>query len=390
MQRRNRHIRLLFLSSETGGGHTAAAHAVATAVTQLAPQAECLIVDVLREHSALPFRYFPTVYGPLATQAPWLWEALFRVTDSRTRAELLTIASWPLAARRLRRMMRQHEPDMLVSFHPLLVRPAVRLGREWAVPVCCVVTDLVRLHAFWLDPAVDLYCLPTAEAAEAAKRMGIDAERIIVSGQPIPPSMAAPQNRLAARQALQLDPELPLVLLTGGGAGIGPLRPTAEAIAQLGIPLQLAVICGRNERLRQQLQRCRWPVPTFVLGFVHNMPQWLAAADILVAKAGPGTLAEALAAGVPTVVVYALPGQEEANVEFLRSQGAAIWAPQPQQAAAAVARLLQDPSLRQELAAKATRAARPQAATTIAKALIDLLAARRAQAGAAQASGAIA
>jgi len=108
---------------------------------------------------------------------------------------------------------------------------------------------------------------------------------------------------------------------------MGPLERNAEAIAESGLPAALVVVAGRNLKLKQRLEARSWPIPTFIYGFVRNMPDLMSAADILVTKAGPGTITEALNAGLPIILYSRLPGQEEGNVTYVTAEGAGIWAP---------------------------------------------------------------
>ena len=367
----------LLLASWTGGGHFAAAGAISAALKAADGASSCCAIDVLQECAGFPFSFFPKVYAFLATRLPWLWWALWSATDSRFLADWLTVLGWLLAADRLRKLVQAHQPDVLVVLHPLLLRPAIRLRREFPwLRVACVVTDMVRLHAFWLHPEADQYFVPTELAARQALRSGVPAQRLVLSGQPIPSPLPASIGRRQAKGALGLCENVPLVVVTAGGAGLGLLGEVTASLAESGQCLQLAVICGRNETLRARLAGRSWPVPVRVLGFVQNMPVWLRAADVVVTKAGPNSLAEAMAEGLPTIIMGAVPGQETDNVSYLCGQGAAVWAPKPKLVGAAVARVLQEPEERHRLAERARAQARPEAAGIIASGLLSLVGAR--------------
>jgi 1,2-diacylglycerol 3-beta-galactosyltransferase len=166
------------------------------------------------------------------------------------------------------------------------------------------------------------------------------------------------------------------VLLLGGGEGMGALEAIAAALAPaLGRRHgQLAIICGRNEAVRNRLAGQRWPIPVRVAGYVDNMPLWMAAADLLVSKAGPGTIAEALACGLPMIMSSFVPGQETGNVRYVEGNGVGVYRRDPAQIAAVVAGWLEPGS--PELAGRRARArhlARPRAALNIATALGNLL-----------------
>jgi UDP-N-acetylglucosamine:LPS N-acetylglucosamine transferase len=87
--------------------------------------------------------------------------------------------------------------------------------------------------------------------------------------------------------------------------------------------MHLVVVCGRNETLRSKLEDLApaLPTPMTIMGFTDKVPELMRAADLLVTKAGPGTLAEANAAQLPVVVYDYVPGQERGNVDFVRHNG---------------------------------------------------------------------
>ncbi len=179
------------------------------------------------------------------------------------------------------------------------------------------------------------------------------------------------------RAKLGIRPDVPLILLTGGGAGIGKVAQMASVIAarlaDAQVPAQMAVIAGRNKELLRQLQSEPWPMPVIPLGFVENMPEWLAACDLLISKAGPGTLAEAACVGVPVLVTGYIPGQETGNVEWVTRSGAGAFAQEPERVAELVAEWLQPgSSTLTRMAERARSISRPDAAEEIGRVALDL------------------
>jgi 1,2-diacylglycerol 3-beta-galactosyltransferase len=169
---------------------------------------------------------------------------------------------------------------------------------------------------------------------------------------------------------LGLETDLPVVLIVSGADGMGPVHRLCKAVANSGLEAQLVIIAGRNEQLRAKLSAESWPLPVRVEGFVRNMPEWMRAADLLVTKAGPSTVSEALVMGLPMVLSGALPGQERPNVDYIVQGGAGVWAPTPNRVAAAVKDLMRpgNPKLA-EMTARARALARPDAAQRISEIL---------------------
>ena len=214
-------------------------------------------------------------------------------------------------------------------------------------------------------------CQPTG-AREKGLRFGMPAEKMRVVGEPVSLKFIdGVSGQLEARAKLGLAPNLPTLLLVGGGEGMGKLYAIARAIDQAKLPAQLVVIAGRNELLRQRLESVPWQMPVRVEGFVRNMPDWMYAADVIITKAGPGTISEAMACGLPILLSGFLPGQETGNVTFVEQNGIGILQKEP----AAIARTLGEwlapgNDTLARLAMRSHKLSRPRAALEIAK-LVD-------------------
>ena len=148
---------------------------------------------------------------------------------------------------------------------------------------------------------------------------------------------------------------------------MGPLAETARAIDESGLDVCQVIVAGRNSKLKAKLKKQSWENPTFIYGFTRDMPDFMRAADVLVTKAGPGTIAEALCAGLPVVLYARLPGHEDGNVDFVVAEGAGVWAPEPSRVVEALTRLAGRPAEHRQMADACLRAARPDASRRIAR-----------------------
>ena len=192
-----------------------------------------------------------------------------------------------------------------------------------------------------------------------------------------------PPPKETLRLQLGLEQELPTALLMGGGDGMGRLSETVRlltsALRGQGQPSarplgQIAVICGRNERLRTQLASHNWPVPLRALGFVDNIADWMSASDCLVTKAGPGTIAEALTRGLPLILSGFLPEQERGNIRFVVDNGTGIYTPDAFEIADTVRRwFTSERALLQEMNVNAQALGQPHAAARIVEDIATLL-----------------
>jgi 1,2-diacylglycerol 3-beta-galactosyltransferase len=259
--------------------------------------------------------------------------------------------------------------------------PAVR-ARDLAgplSPVITVITDLITAHLSWRDAAVDRVVVPSAEVADRYAQDGKATDRYVPLGLPVaaqfcePPLGEAERNEL--KRELGVDGDF-LVVLTGGAEGSGGLRRRAAAILRRVDDVDVAVICGRNRSLNRRVSRLAGRAGQGRLtahGFVGNMADWLRCADVVVGKAGPGTIAEATCCGAPLVLTSFVPGQEKGNAEFVTGAGAGVYAPRPRQLAAEIGRLRRDPGALAAMRDASVRVSRPRAATDIARFLADLV-----------------
>ena len=371
MNRRVRHLLLLF--SDTGGGHRSAAQAVARALRELyGKAAQVELVDALADYAPWPLCDLPRLYPHTVKLKGWPWAAGWRLSDRQQLVAAVMRGWWPVVRAATSRLLRDHPADAIVSCHPLLNYPILRLLNESQAtpPLITLVTDLIAAHAFWFVPGVARCLVPTEEARRRALGCGMPAERVRVTGLPVRSRFvaAAREDPSAVRRRLGLEPGLPMVLLVSGAEGMGKLCRISKAVADSGVQAQLVIVAGRNERLQARLAAETWPLPVRVGGFVPNMHEWMRAAALLVTKAGPSTISEALVMGLPMVLSGALPGQERPSVDYIVPAGAGVWAPAPGQVATVVRELLLpgNPRLAQ-MAARGRALAQPDAAWRVAE-----------------------
>ena len=377
--------------ADTGGGHRSVALALIEAASSLTCPPRVEMVDVFREHTPFPLNHIHNTYRPVVERSPGLWQAIFRLGNSERRMAQIRSVFTPIVRKGITNLYRHHRPDLVVSVHQLLNHIPCAILRQTmpGIPFATVVTDLVSVHAAWLCKEVDQLFVPTEPARAHALEAGISDKKIRVAGLPVGQkfkrrlqpgaSSANGSSRAGLRAVLGAEPELPLVLLMSGGEGMGPVEQTARAIAGAlhrmdGALGQIVIICGRNIRLQMTLQATLWPVPVSVQGFVRNVPEWMEAADLVVTKAGPGTISEALTMGRPLLLNGFIPGQEEGNIPYVVEHGAGVYEPSQGQIAALVARWFSpDDHTLVEMARRAKTLGRPDAASTIVGDLLSTL-----------------
>jgi 1,2-diacylglycerol 3-beta-galactosyltransferase len=363
----NKPPHILFLFSDTGGGHRSATEAIIEALRlEYGDAYSTEMVDIFKEYAPPPLNQLPALY-PQMVRVPQVWGLGYKLSNGDRRSKLMMASAWPYIRRSLRQLIAQHPSDLIVSVHPLANTPVLRALGVNRPPFITVVTDLVTTHALWYHRQTDLCVVPTEEAKLRAEKFGLRTDQVQVVGLPVADRFCQPPgDRSLLRARFGWPQDRPLILLVGGGEGMGPLDRTARMIADTCYSASLVVIAGRNHALKERLEAHNWPIPTFIYGFVREMPDFMRAADILVSKAGPGTISEALIAGLPMVLYSRLPGQEDGNVSYVVSQGAGVWAPDSAELLDTLKHWLQHPEERQKAVQACQRLARPHAARQIA------------------------
>ncbi len=369
--------RVVLLYGNTGGGHRSAALAIARALEMLYPsQYDVQVVNGLVN---LPFfiNAFTETYPMWVNHARVLYALGFHATNDRRRIMALRNVLDPLSEKAADAIIENNPADVYVSCHPLFGQglPAALRRLKKDAPLIHVVTDLVSGHVAHYAPDVDLLIVPTAEAYQQAIRNLVPEEKVVVCGQPVAPDFAErAAQRDHTRAALKLRDDLPTVLLIGGGDGMGRLEVTARHIALSGLPLQLIVVCGRNQRVKDNLEFLNPRIPLMlVMGFVDNIPELMGASDVLITKAGPGTICEAFIAGLPIILYDAVPGQEEGNVDYVVKNGAGVWCPFPWDVLRQLRAWLNNPAAREQARQASLRLARPNSSLEIARTVVNFV-----------------
>jgi 1,2-diacylglycerol 3-beta-galactosyltransferase len=362
--------RIVLLYGDTGGGHRSAAQAIAQGIHLICGDAhDVVLVNGLSNMPAF-ISAFTDTYPMWVSHARMLYALGFHASNNRRRIIALRSVLDPLSEKTAETIVENNPADVYVSCHLLLNQsiPGAlkRLGKR--TPFIHVVTDLVSGHAAHYVTDADFLCVPTEQSRQEAIHNLMPRSKIAVTGQPVAPDFLQRMgNREQTRLALGLHDDLPTVLLVGGGDGMGRLEVTARQLALSGLPIQLIIVCGRNNTVKENLEFLNPRVPTHILGFVNNIPELMGAADVLVTKAGPGTICEAFIASLPMILYDAVPGQEEGNVDYVVRGGAGAWCPMPWAVLRQLKNWLADPGRLQQARNASARLAKPDSVLDIAK-----------------------
>jgi processive 1,2-diacylglycerol beta-glucosyltransferase len=373
--------RVLLLSASSGAGHVRAAQALEKA---FAARGDCAVqhIDAIEYVSKLFQRAYDKSYISMVRRAPELMGVLYDRTDQPWQHPRRRLALDRLNSQPMIRMLKHAQPDLCVATHflPAEIIAWLIAKKKLDAKNAIVVTDY-DVHAMWLCRTVSRYYVAIPEAAEYLAGIGVPREIVRVTGIPIDPLFAVPLDRAAARAALHLDAKSPVLLLSAGGYGIGPLEQLVRDLLSLQKHWQLVAIAGKSEKMKKRLDEIARAAGTLPIGFARlvavgfttQMDQYMAAADLLVGKAGGLTTSEALARHLPMALIEPIPGQEFRNADHLLEAGAAIRCNNLPAAAWKIAQLLDNPSRMEKMRSASARMARPTAAADVAEDSLRLL-----------------
>ncbi len=256
----------------------------------------------------------------------------------------------PQTVRLLEKLWREIRPDLVASVVPHF-NLALFQSLRGAAPQAAFVTILTDIADypphFWIERQSQYFVCGSERAVEQARRIaGAGATIFRTSGMILNPRFYnyARVDREAERQKLGLHPELKTALVLFGGQGAsGNTLEIEKRLRESNLPVQLILICGRNEALARKLRSIESTMPRVVEGFTNNVPYYMQLADFFIGKPGPGSLAEALAMGLPVIVernAWTLP-QERYNTEWVREKQVGLVLRSFSQISTAVSELLE-------------------------------------------------
>ena len=379
--------RVLILSANYGSGHIQAARAITRSLTEIEPGVEVQTVEYFEEFVSMAWcKVTRASYLGSITYAPSLYGTFYDVTEAVPPDSLVQKAINLIGRDNLETHLAANHYDVVLSVYPTPSGALSELKAQGktAVPCVTLVTDHA-VHSQWIHPKTDMYMIASPGVADGIAARGVAASRIVVTGLPVDPKFCSPVEREAASRELGLKPGVFTILIVAGAAGATPsAKDQLEALFKLEGDWQAVYVCGKNKRLKKSADAAvpkRLADRIRVEGFTERMQLYMAASDVLVTKAGGLTVSEALVTGVPMIIFKPIPGQEEANTDFLVEHDAALVANDKKSLRVALESLLSDRVRHKEMRRAAAELGRPDAALRAAQAILALAHSRRDRGG---------
>jgi UDP-N-acetylglucosamine:LPS N-acetylglucosamine transferase len=358
MERASVPRRALIVSADIGEGHNAAGRALEEAIARVWPGCRVGWLDALAALGPGSGRLARGFYVTQVQRTPRMYEFFFSAMwrhgwylESTRRG----MGQW--FGRRMQAPIQAFDPNLIISTYPLGSAGLswLRRHQQLSVPAGAWVPAFCP-HPSWLYRNLDI----TYVMHRCALQVAVKAEpglRVAVGALPVRDAFA-PADQAAARARLDVELGRFVAVVCAGSLGLGRVGDAVSAVLAVGPGVQVVVVCGRNEALREELAGRGEPSGRLrVLGWTEDMPGWMTAADVVVGNAGGATGLEAVASGRPLVLFDPIAGHGRANAQLMASAGLAVLTRSPAELTAAVRRMIRDPAARAGHAAAALAAA---------------------------------
>jgi processive 1,2-diacylglycerol beta-glucosyltransferase len=367
--------RILIVSVKAGAGHLKAAEAVEAAFMKYQPGVITRNLDLLDYSNELIKYLYGKMYLDVVKAIPELYAYSYKHYESSKKFIKPRFMIDKFNFSEFFGMIEDFNPDIVIATHFIseAVSENYRRKKNKRFKIAVTLTDY-EFHPVWLVPNVDLYFTATEEVGCGLLFYGIPPQNIVTSGIPIHPKFSEEKNREELLAKYGLSNQSPVILISAGSFGVTPLAEVIWDFRVIKDEFQIIVVCGNNAELRKELEIKQKSEPRLkkVFGFVDFMDELMAISNLLITKPGGITVSESVTLGVPMIFIEPIPGQEEANADYLVEQGVGVKARNLPILLYKLGLLIRNPGKLADMSKRAKAISRPYAAKTITEETIKL------------------
>lgn len=345
-------MKVLILSCNTGGGHNAAAHAVAEEVRHHGDEAE--VLDYLSLAGAKVSGFIGNLYIEIVKRTPVLFGMAYKAAMlvSRLVSKSPVYFASAKMSKYLNKYLEDHPADVIIMPHLYPAETITKMKRQGLhLPVTIAVGTDYTCIPFWEETDCDYYVVPDAESEKEFIARGIPEKKIRVFGIPVSRKCNEKMEREEARAKLGLDKENKYILITGGSMGAGTLTKLADCLEKQVVDREkIIIICGNNKKLHQKLEkRYAKNSKMQILGYTDKMYLYMKACNVIFTKPGGLTSTEAAVSGIAMVHTKPIPGCETVNRKYFMRTGMSVSGKKIKEQSVKGLELLREPALEKEM-----------------------------------------
>lgn len=368
-------ILLLYISEHSG--HHCASLAIDHALHDIDADVETLNINSFHYTNPILEKVINRVYMEVVQKKPEIWDYLYDNPKVLKNTQGLREMMHKFNTGKLKTLLDEFKPDCIVCTQafPCGMVADYKKSFNCDIPIVAVLTDYAP-HSYWIYNNVDIYIVPSECTGKKLIVNGIDPARIKSFGIPVDPRFRATHesDRYKICDKLGLDKDKKHILIMGGTQGLGPLKEIVRLLDGSGIDMEILVATGTNKKLYESLAARSFRKKVLVLPYTNNIDELMRVSSLILTKPGGITTAEALAMGLPMLIINPLPGQEAMNTRFLLSEGVAVKALCPDDVPVILEELLDNEAKLKAMREKALLLSRPDSSLDIAKLILELAA----------------
>ena len=387
-------MKILIFYASYGGGHLNAAKSINDYIINNYPNNDVELIDCMKYVNKTIEKLTTAAYREMAKKAPWAWGKIYSDSQKGPLAHLSSRSN-KIMAIKLLRLLREKQPDVIISTHPFGSQMCSYLKRKNKITakIATIMTDFSP-HDQWLvgHESTDYFFVANDKMKNYLINKGITENKVFVTGIPISNRFLKTYNKKEILDTYNLSEDKFTVLFFGGGEfGLGKTK-TAEIFESfvqesLKEKIQIIAIAGKNPKMKASFEEIvsKYSVNTTttnttdttditnnvkILEFTNQVPELMSISDLVVTKPGGLTTSESLASHLPMLIINPIPGQEEENAEFLEDKGIAIWLRKNDDSKLIIENLLADSQKLNLMKENTKLLARPHSTETICKMIL--------------------
>ena len=384
-------MKILIFYASYGGGHLNAAKSINDYIISNYPNYDVELIDCMKYVNKTIEKLTTAAYREMAKKAPWAWGKIYSDSQKGPLAHLSSRSN-KIMAIKLLRLLREKQPDVIISTHPFGSQMCSYLKRKNKITakIATIMTDFSP-HDQWLvgHKFTDYFFVANDKMKNYLISKGIAENKVFVTGIPISNRFLKTYNKKEILDTYNLSEDKFTVLFFGGGEfGLGKTK-TAEIFESfvqesLKEKIQIIAIAGKNPKMKASFKEIvsKYSVNTTttnttditnnvkILEFTNQVPELMSISDLVVTKPGGLTTSESLASHLPMLIINPIPGQEEENAEFLEDKGIAIWLRKNDDSKLIIENLLSDNKKLNLMKENTKLLARPHSTETICKMIL--------------------
>ena len=327
-------MNILIFYASYGGGHLNAAKSINEYLQKNYNDLHVELIDCMKYINKTIEKVTTKAYTEMAKKAPWAWGRIYSDAQKGPLAHI-TSRSNKFMAIKLLKLLREKQPDLIISTHPFGSQMCSYLKRKGKIhaKIATIMTDFAP-HDQWLvgSDFTDYYFVAHDNMKKYLMDKGISSKNIFVTGIPLSNRFLKSYDKKEILKELNLEIDKKTILFFGGGEfGLGKKRTIEifENFVKYCTDMQIIAIAGKNEKMKHAFDNIVSKYDRknniIVFEYTSQVPEFMSISDLVVTKPGGLTTTESLASELPMVIINPIPGQEEENAKFLVENGIAIW-----------------------------------------------------------------